>query len=230
MVNITFTQSSEIFNKFNVPFTRYCHKWFNLKPYFPFNLEFEKTYYKHNGNVLIAFRILGYTIDDSDCSNYKLSYLVQLPNQAPKWEIDFITTKTNVYSSVEDYVMSGGSQFVDLGWASIMGTRQVSTWHGYSDRFFFKGTFYTIKNGAVCESDGHYCNRIFVTKNGWLVGIAKHSLNEYEGENGVYLHKADAMRVLLNNMEILDFAEEPISIDITILPNTPKITKIKFVD
>jgi hypothetical protein len=230
MINITFTQNNEIFNKFNVPHTRCCHQWFNLKQKFPFNIEFEKTYYKYDGKGLVAFRILGYTIDDSDYSNYKLSYLVQLPNQAPKWESDFITTKTNVYSSVEDYVMSGGSQFVNLGWADIMTTQQVSTWHGYSDRFFFKGTFYTIKNGAVCESKGHYCNRIFVTKNGWLVGISKRNLNNYEGENGVYLHKADAMRVLLDNMEIMDFAEPPINIDITILPNTPKITKLQFID
>ena len=230
MVNITFTQSSEVFDKFNVPYTKYCHKWFGLNIDFPFKLEFEKTYYKHNGNGLIAFRILAYTLNDSDCSYYKLSYLVQLPNQAPKWEDNFISRKTNVYSSVEDYVMSGGSQFVDLGWASIMATQQVATWQGYSDRFFFKGTFYTIKNGAVCESKGHYCNRLFVSKNGWLIGIAKHNLNKYEGENGVYLHKADAMRVLLDNMIVEDFAEEPITIDITILPNTPKTTKIKFVD
>lgn len=230
MINITFTQSNEIFNKFNVPYNRYCHQWFDNGLKFPFNMEFEKTYYKHNGNGLIAFRILAYTIDDSDCSNYKISYLVQLPNQAPKWESDFITMKTNVYSSVEEYVMSGGSQFVNLGWADITATQQVSIWHGYEKRYFFKGTFYTIKNGAVCESGGHYCNRLFVTKNGWLVGIAKRNLYDTSGENGVYLHKADAMRVLLDNMEIVDFAEQPISIDITILPNTPKTTKLKFVD
>jgi hypothetical protein len=230
MVNIQFTQSNEIFDRFNVPYQTHCHQYFCLNIDFPFRLKFERTYYKYTGNGLTAFRILGYTIDDSDCSNYKLSYLVQLPNQAPKWESNFISRRINVYASVEDYVISGGSNAVDLGWASIMATQQVKTWLGYNDRFFFKGEFYTIKNGAVCESKGHYCNRLFVTKNGWLVGIAKKNMSGYQGEKGVYLDKADAMRVLLNDMEIVDFAEEPITIDITILPNTPKTTKIQFVD
>ena len=111
-----------------------------------------------------------------------------------------------------------------------MSSNNVSYWQGYEDRVFFKVKPYTIKNGAVCESKGHYCNRLLVTKNGWLVGISKRNLKNYQGEEGVYLNKADAMKVLLDDMDIIDFEEQPINIDITILPNTPKYTKIKFVE
>ena len=108
-LNISFTQSQEVFNKVNTPKFSHCHSWFNLKIDFPFNLEFEKTYYKHNGNGLTAFRVLAYTIDDTDTSDYKLSFLVQLPNQSPQWISKFISRKTNVYASKEDYILSGGS-------------------------------------------------------------------------------------------------------------------------
>ena len=46
MVNVTFTQNGEIFDKFNVPRFRFCHQWFSSDFRFPFGLEFEKTYYK----------------------------------------------------------------------------------------------------------------------------------------------------------------------------------------
>lgn len=229
-LNISFTQSQEVFNKVNTPEFSSCHSWFKLDIYFPFNLEFEKTYYKHNGNGLTAFRVLAYTIDDTDTNSYKLSFLVQLPNQSPQWISKFISRNTNVYASKEDYILSGGSQCVNLGWGNLLSSNNVSYWQGYEDRVFFKVKPYTIKNGAVCESKGHYCNRLLVTKNGWLVGISKRNLNKYQGEEGVYLNKADAMKVLLDDMDIIDFEEQPINIDITILPNTPKYTKIKFVE
>lgn len=228
MVNISFTQNNEIFNKYNVPDFTYCHQWFTETLQFPLALEFERTYYKRINGNLVGFRVLGYSIDDTR-TPYKLSYLVQLPNQEPKWEKDFISPSINVYASVEDYIMSSGSNVVNLGWASITATQQTKSYHGYTDRFFFKGTFYTIKNGAVCIATDVNCSRLFVTKNGWLVGISRKNYGN-NGEQGVYLHKEDAVRVLLNNMGIIDFAEQPISIDITILPNTPKITKLQFVD
>ena len=230
MVNVIFTQSTEIFNKFKVPNFKYCHQWLNHDNLFPMGLEFEKTYYKRNENGLSAFRILAYTLNDST-HPYTLSYLVQLPNELPRWINDFINPKTNIYASVEDYITSGGMQSVNLRWCNIMQAGIAKVWHGYNDRFFFKNdTFYTIKNGAVCESDGHYCAQLLVSKNGWLVRIPKRNLNDYQGEKDVYLNKADAMKVLLKDMPISDFVEDPISIDITILPNTPKYTKVMIVE
>lgn len=229
-LGIKFTQNDEVFKKLNVPQFTHCQRWFSKEILFPFNLGFEKTYYKHNGNGLTAFRILALTIDDKDCIKYKLSYLVQLPNQEPQWISNFIEKNTNVYASKEDYIFSSGSKTIDLGWGNIIQSYHVENWNNYNDRFFFKEKCYTIKNGAVCISEGQYCNRLLVTKNGWLVGISKRSLNAIEGEKGIYLNKSDAMKVLLDDMDIIDFEEQPINIDITILPNTPKYIKIRFVE
>ena len=229
MVNVTFTQSNEIFSKFDVPRFKYCHQWFGNNNRFPMGLEFEKTYYKRTENGLMAFRILAYTLCDVN-TPYTITYLVQLPNEQPRWIIGFIAPNTKIYASTEDYILSGGTQSVDLRWINIYQASIGCSWHNYNDRYFFKETFYTIKDGAVCESTGHYCCNLFVSKNGWLVQIAKRNLESYHGEQGVYMSKADAMKVLLKNMTITDFAEEPISVDITILPNTPKYTKVMIVE
>jgi hypothetical protein len=228
MVNVIFTQSNEIFNKFDVPRFKYCHQWF-CDNRFPMGLEFEKTYYKRTENGLIAFRVLAYTLYDIS-HPYTLTYLVQLPNEQPRWINDFIAPNTKIYASAEDYILSGGTQSVDLRWINIYQASIGCSWRNYNDRYFFKGTFYTIKNGVVCESTGHYCNNLFVSKNGWLVQIAKRNLEAYHGEQGVYMSKADAMKVLLKDMTITDFAEDPISIDITIRSNTPKYTKVMIVE
>ena len=229
MVNVTFTQSNEIFSKFDVPRFKYCHQWFNSNNRFPMGLEFEKTYYKRTENGLMAFRILAYTLCDVN-TPYTITYLVQLPNEQPRWIIGFIAPNTKIYASAEDYILSGGTQSVNLKWQNIYQMGLGCGWRTYMDRFFFKGTFYTIKNGAVCECTGHYCNNLLVSKNGWLVQISKRNLENYNGEQGVYMSKADAMKALLKDMTITDFAEEPISVDITILPNTPKYTKVMIVE
>ena len=231
MVNVTFTQSREIFDKFNVPRFKYCQRYFSKHFFFPFGLEFERTYYKRSESGLVAFRVLAYTIDDSDCLSKNLSFLVQLPNEAPRWITNFITKNTYVYDSPEDYIISGGSNTINLRWENLLNGGIGEFYQGKSDSYFFKhDTFYTIKNGAVCESDGYYCGNLFVSKHGWLVQIPNRSLEGYHGENGVYLSKADAMKILLKNMTICDFAEEPITIDITIMPNTPKYTKVMIVE
>ena len=101
----------------------------------------------------------------------------------------------------------------------------------YSNWYFFNQDFYTIKNGAVCVSlKGAYCAYLLVTENGCLAYIPKDSCQNHWGEQNIYLNKSDAMKVLLNGMEIVDFAEEPISFNINILPNEPKYTKLKFVE
>ena len=231
MVNVVFTQSREIFDKFNVPKFHYCQSYICKNFLFPFGLEFERTYYKRNNDGLTAFRILAYTINDSDCLNKKLTFLVQLPNKSPQWISDFINVKTNIYDSAEEYILTGGTKKVNLLWGDLIQGGIGHVWHGYNDRYFFKNDiFYTIKNGAISNSTGHYCSNLFVSKNGWLVQIAKRSLESYHGEEGIYLTNADAMKVLIKDMPISDFAEEPINIDITILPNTPKYTKVMIIE
>ena len=228
-MKVLFTQNQSIFNQLNVPTFRYCHQWFKHSYHFPFSLEFNRTYYKYIGNKLSAFRILAYTIDDENSDKGNLIFLVQLPNQKPQWINNFINRNTDVYASVDDYVLSGGTNTISLCWCPIH--KNLPMVEIFRDgRSFFTETFYTIKNGAVCNSSGHYCNRLVVTSEGCLVGISTRNSSSHKGEEGVYMTKSDAMKVLLNGMEIVDFVDDPIKIEIDVLPSTPKYMKLMFVE
>ena len=64
----------------------------------PSNLKFNKTYYKYENGKLVAFRILAYAVVGHVSSTFmKLSFLVQLPNQQPKWIERFLTNDTKVF-------------------------------------------------------------------------------------------------------------------------------------
>lgn len=68
------------------------------------------------------------------------------------------------------------------------------------------------------------------TDDGFFVNIASTSYRSYQGENGIYLDKMVATKVLLKDMQVIDFENEPITIKMNILDNTPKYTKIMFVE
>ena len=231
--SVIFTQNHTHFNELNVPRCKYKHNWLNKCYKFPFGLKFNKTYYKHDGEKLVAFRILAYTICDSKISTtytYPMYYLVQLPNQPLQWMVDFITQDTRVYNSVEDYVLSGGANSVHLewqGWYTQFNVRSV-----HDDSYFFDDEFWTIKKGAVVKSKGAWMDYFVATEDGFFVNIAKTSYHSHYDEEGIYLDKMTAQRDLLQDMDIVDFENEPksIKISINVLDNTPKYTKIKFVE
>lgn len=230
--SVIFTQNHNHFNELGVPCFKYKHNWISKYYKFPFGLTFNKTYYKHDGEKLVAFRILAYTICDERPNNhtYPMYYLVQLPNQSLQWIVGFITQDTRVYDSVEDYVLSGGANSVDLCWKNW--ASQFKVWDVHDDSYFFEYDYWTIKKGAVVKSKGAYMNRFVATEDGFFVNIAKESYHSHYGEEGIYLDKMIATRVLLQDMEVVDFKNEPtnIKININVLDNTPKYTKIKFVE
>ena len=233
-MKVPFTQQHNVFNELDVPKFKYCQDNFNSLICFPTNLEFNRTYYIYDNGKLKAFRILAYTINDEKDNRTNLNFLVQMPNQEIQWLYNFLNQNTKVYDSVEEYVLSGGSNSINLNWKPLneifnmhkVGLTSSGAFHGY----FFNETFYTIKDGAVCESKGHYCNGLIVTQSGCIVRISQRNLNAYKGEKGVYQYKSDAMKVLLDDMEIVDFETEPIVVNVNILPNTPKYVKLQFVE
>lgn len=230
--SVIFTQNHNHFNELDVPCFKYKHNWISKYYKFPFGLKFNKTYYKHDGEKLVAFRILAYTICDVRPNNhtYPMYYLIQLPNQPLQWIVDFITQDTRVYDSVEDYVLSGGANSVDLCWERW--AFQFKVWAVHDDSYFFEYDYWTIKKGAVVKSKGAYMNRFVATEDGFFVNIAKESYHSHYGEEGIYLDKMLATKDLLQDMNVVDFENEPtnIKININVLDNTPKYTKIKFVE
>ena len=231
-MKVQITQDISQFINLNVPAFKYQHNEFSSKKEFPMMIKFNKTYYKYIDEKLTAFRILAYTINDKYNNSNDLYYLVQFPNQAPQWINNFITYESKIYASADDYILSGGTNYIQHNWVPMFQCLNlVNKIKNYSNWYFFNQDFYTIKNGAVCVSlKGAYCAYLLVTENGCLAYIPKDSCQNHWGEQNIYLNKSDAMKVLLNGMEIVDFAEEPISFNINILPNEPKYTKLKFVE
>lgn len=229
-LKVTYLQDHKPFNELNVPNCHYKHNWLTKKYKFPFELEFNRTYYKYDGEKLIAFRILAYTINDNTTHNDKSSliFLVQLPNQPLQWIVDFITPYIGVYKSIDDYVLSSGANCVNLCWQNWWCRFKVRNVH--DDTYFFDDEFWTIVNGSVRNSKGAYLNRFVATEDGFFVNIGKDSYNNHYGENGIFLDKMSATKVLLKDMNVVDFENEPITIKMNVLDNTPKLLKIQFVE
>lgn len=227
---VTYLQDHTPFDELNVPRCHYKHNWLTRNYKFPFELEFNRTYYKHDGEKLTAFRILAYTIDENTGHNDKpsLIFLVQLPNQPLQWLVDFITPYIAVYKSVEEYVTSGGAKAVDLGWLPWVARFSVRSVH--IDTYFFDDAFWTIKAGAVVPSKGAYFNRFVATEDGFFANIGYDSYNSHWGEEGIFLDKTTATHSLLDNMDVVDFVNEPITIKMNVLDNAPKLLKIRFVE
>lgn len=233
--SVIFTQNNNYYNELNVPRFEYKHNWISKYYKFPFGLKFNKTYYKHDGEKLVAFRILAYTICDNYSAkkgnyHFPMYYLVQLPNQPLQWIVDFIAPTINVYNSVEEYVLSSGADCVNLQWDSW--ATHFDVWRVHDDSLFFENECWTIKDGAVVKSKGAYTNIFVATEDGFFVNIAKTSYHSHYGEKGIYLDKMSATRELLQDMDVVDFENEPTSIKLSVkvLDNTPKYTKLKFVE
>lgn len=228
-LKVTYSQDHKPFNELGVPRCHHKNHWLSREYKFPFDLEFNKTYYKYDGEKLIAFRILAYTINDNTSYNCKTSliFLVQLPNKPLQWLEDFITPDIAVYQSVDEYVMSGGANCISLGWQCWHYRFYVRNVH--DNTYFFNDEFWTINQGRVMNSQGAYFDRFVVTADGFFVNIGNDSYYSHYGEKGIFLDKMSATKVLLNNMNVVDFENEPITIKMKVLDNTPKLLKIKFV-
>ena len=231
-IKCAFTQDLTAFKKIDVPMFEYKISWFSENYKIPEHIYFNRVYYKYDNNLkgLVAFRILAYSVyEKHDKNDRSLIFLVQLPNKSPQWIRDFITPETMVYDSVESYVSSSGTNTTDLGWRDLW--RCVLMKPVHRDTFFFTEKFYSIKNGAVVESDGAYVRTMVFVEEGCLVCISKNNLNGYKGEGNIYFTQADASRDLLDGLIVTDFAD-PATIDITIevLPTAPKVMQIRIIE
>lgn len=229
-LKVTYLQDHTPFDELNVPRCHYKHNMLTKNYKFPFELEFNRTYYKYDGEKLIAFRILAYTIDEKTFHDDKSSliFLVQLPNQPLQWLVDFIAPHIAIYKSVDDYVLSSGANCVHLCWQNWWCRFKVRTLNNFL--YFFDDEFWTIYQGVVRTSHGAYFNRFVVTEDGFFVNIGKDSYHNEYGEKGIFLDKMSATKVLLKDMNVVDFENDTITIKMNVLDNTPKLLKIQFVE
>lgn len=224
----TFTQTTDFFESINAPQLRNVN-YINNSQLFPKYLLFNQTYYKYKNGKLVAFRILAYAFmcKDYNASIYGLTYLVQLPNEEPKWIYNFIDHRTNLFNKPSDFIEHqkgtfdctmdlhwdrANCVFPDLAYAAVISPRG-NVWKWSSEYNCPKNDFHpTFNYFVVCEK-------------GLFIGI-----NEGDAFGKYYLSSEECVKATLDGMEIVDFAEPPIKITINVLSNTPKIHTLRFIE
>jgi hypothetical protein len=198
--------------------------------YYPNKIVCNETYYKYypGANQLIAFRVLAFSYN----SIGELTCLIQQPNGQPKWIANFITTNSTIFVKRNDYFeFINGDKKLNI----------VGSWR--EDWSSFKSILlnndYPLKN---CVSNGgtiyasHYWDNkdnsvkrtetiiehIFFTNEDCHICV-KH-------KDGTFSTKEECLANKLNGLHIVEFAEEPFELKITILPNEPKISVLKIVE
>lgn len=227
-MNIQLTRNADIFDKYNVPTCDLTSIRDAVK--FPRNLRFGTTYYKFYNNKLVAFRILAYAVY-SRLTTYEkvgLTFLVQLPNNKPQWIEDFITEKTTIFGSKESFLAHqvrgnadtkldwniGRLVFPELARAAVIG---------------FYGRCWSWDNDTNKPHNEFYprFTHLFITDEGMSVYIPKKTCGQF---SDVFISHEDCVKDRLNGMEIVEFADEPLEINIKIYPNTPKVHTLRFIE
>ena len=231
-MQIKLTQNKDFFKGYNVP---KCDLGYisDNELLFPTELRFGKKYYKvGNGNKLVAFKILAYSVY-SHHKYYKemgLSFLVQLPNSEPQWIEKFITEKTTIFESKEAFFehQVNGHCSIDLEWR-IGRTAFTSLARAAVIGFYGRCWHWSDKTNTPRNDFYPDFEHLLVTKEGMMVCISKKS-----GIYETFLSKEDCVKNKLNGMEIEDFEEEDekedLVINIKITTTKAKVHTLHFIE
>lgn len=226
-MKIELTQSAEFFDKLQVPT---CELDFIRETFdFPNKLQFNKTYYKSYDNKLLAFRILAYAVYSKLTTHeyITLSFLVQFPNEQPRWINGFLSKDSKIFDSKEDFLehQITGDKSVYLDWScSTYIFREIKGFNSIS----FEGMVYAWSNSRNCPTNNFKptFTRFLVINNTLYVQI-----KDYKCAYGkTYLTKEECVQDRLNGLEIVEFAEEPFEINIEVLPNRKVTHILRFIE
>lgn len=226
MKNVNLTYSFTEFEKINAPI--YNSRHIGLMEY-PSFLQFNKTYYLFENDKLTAFRVLAIAFKRSGYNDY-CCYLVQLPNQKPTWIESFITKSSRVFANQTDmFDYIGGNHQLDLN---------VKLWFNAKNFFeqfkkFDNNSNFLLDNNLHAEWVWDKTKKLPIKQISRVkhVVITEDSVNiSIDLPNGAFATREECVKNQLNGFIIEDFAEDPIEIEITILPNKPKIHILRFIE
>jgi hypothetical protein len=222
MRNIIVTKSLESFEKLGTPSIRLESSISDRSYKFPKNLDFNTTYYKLLDGKLTAFRILAYAACYNPYSRQVLSYLVQLPSKDAEWIYEFIEEGTPIFRSKEDFIQHQiSSRNVNLGWTI---GRVVFPELAYAAVITARGRVWKWSETIGKPTNEFHANMKYfvVNEGGVYIGLQKN--DDY------YLSVQDCISAKLNNMEVEDFADEPFSLTIDVLPSDKVVHTLRFVE
>jgi hypothetical protein len=221
------TTSNNIFNELNVPLFSTTNDVNCCS--FPSHIKLNKTYYLYKEQTLKAFRIIAFAFSVEHGLNHHFGIchcLVQFPNEKPMWKKNFLKGAC-IFENKEDL------------FEHIVGKNKNIN-HSYNLPIL----------GDVIKSSS--CNmELNVDKYGtletnWIWDECSHQPKLYRGkvnhilyvndtlyvnvEQSGFLSKEECIKYHLDGFQIEEFAEEPLNISMTILPNQPKIHTLKFVE
>lgn len=222
-MQIVLTQKSlDLFEKCNVP-SCHCDYILNVEHMFPTRLKFNTTYYRYAGGVLTAFRIIAYAAQKMNDGQIKLSYLVQLPNDEPKWILEFIKYNDVIFNSKEQFFAyqtnpsckveleweCGHRAFPELAYAAVIGLRgKVWNWNNQASK--------------ACVTQDPQFIKFMVCSDGLFIYVPCHKT--------YYLSQQECLMARLNGMEVVEFDEEPYNLEFNIRSSTAKIHTLRFIE
>ena len=233
-MNIHFTTNPSFFIEKQIPkcgmdfFVNNSFPTYNYL-YYPKSIVCNRTYYKYYDDInkIVAIRILAFSMND----NGVLCCLVQEPNEQPRWIANFITPKSIVFEHRNDFFefANGNTKLNIVGnvgdWQHIM---QPLVNYGYNqNKHLFSGSrLYAsyIWDNKDCQVKNIYSKvkYIFFTNDVMYICLSH--------QEGSYSTKEECLAKRFNDLIIEDFADEPINIKLTLLPNTPKVSVIKILE
>lgn len=220
--NFEFTQNLQELKKLNVPCTfadayppDYIYDSFKI----PTNIELGKTYYKLDGNNLIAFRILAFSFGDTfekgNCGRIiSNTYMyVQYPNETPKWEK--LNYNMTLFPSKEDYSLY-----------MLDPKNKFEIEYNYL-KFIIPNTTYDyiyVWYRGGCYNHRAKIKHILYTPNGFFIGI-------FDNDFILYNDKADCIANNINKVNVIDFEDtQTPSLDIRIDVVKSQITQFRLTE
>jgi hypothetical protein len=220
MKNVNLTYSFTEFEKINAPI--YNSRHIGLMEY-PSFLQFNKTYYRFDIDKLTAFRVLAIAFECSGFNDYTY-YLVQLPNQKPTWVRSFITKSSIVFANQNDmFEYIGGNYDLNLNlklWFHAKTFFERFENFVHNDNLQAEWTWSKTKNMPIKQTSR--VKHVVITEDSVNISI--------DLPNDAFATREECVKNQLNGFIIEDFAEDPIEIEITILPNKPKIHTLRFIE
>lgn len=240
-MNIIFTSNNKAFENIGSPKLDYYNEIRDFS--YPTNLVYGKTYYTERNGKLVAFKIHSAAVVNGDwqrcnCINptndfcHRLVYFIQYANMTqPIWEIDSL--RYPCFESVEDYLNLKAVDFKRKSLGDLVNEVhkdvEVKRFSTSSDHIEINHTYCWSKCDGKPKAYGSMIDSVVFTNDGMIV-CTNPKLNWQKQPINGFNTFEECMANHFNDMAIVDFETETISLNIQIEITKPSITKLKVVE
>lgn len=205
---VTITKSEIDFGA-NISIPTYGLNYVSLFNKIPYNLEFNKTYYAYDNNLLYAFRILAIALKNyGKCFggyDIKFVYLLQYPNGETKWT----SLPSNIFHNKEMFLehnMGNKNCVIDKFFNELYynGIPFELSLYRDTDKLKFNCGWYWCSARQQPIQSNCIINTFVITKDNIFVEL----LNIDNSERQLFNTKEDCASYKLNGNQIIEFADD----------------------